>query len=806
MEIESLSEEGYVALLKRLGGSGYTRADDSARVAELRAVAQIAVRAAEGLTRMSRDLLLASADEALDAYERVRFFVAGARFTPERRRARLRAFAVGAAKLVEARLREAALRVVGSATGSTVTVARPAARAHQATPFSGLVVARKEPNADKHTRRDLEPVLERGLPSRVLGRAVYTDDAAYGLAFEGRAMAIAPVPAVDVAPAGKARVAPIEMHPGKLVTRDDWIELQAMLLWKSHGFSLGTAHAGRTVFVDEALDAGEELVVDGPTANTGVSWAHSIVQVWGVSAAAAGADLTTRAASEHVWLAPSKVGNAGGGRTHALVAFDGAAAAITVHVDADGNLVISNEGALKRYLTLFVRVLPPYVPSSSTDSEPWLDTTRIPRSALAELYASTLISDQTPGRFGGAPAAALRRIVYTGGLTRPSTVGGTARVLLDTSEDWRGRYVLVVPITTALGPTGVVVPPAAGCEGMTPRSARAQAPRLWFTGAGASGDAAAAGPYQHPDALTVPNVWLYIDADGALWAEMKTVSANECACLMALLVATEPTTGGVTRAVPVHATAIQTIDLEQPQNTGCYAQGMQGGVPRYALTDPAPKRIPTAPPLGLLSEGATPPRPVSWLVRERLGSAADGTYEVRQPIVGQRKRIVSIALAPESVTPVDVFNRPTDVVDQMDFRDRMVWVEGRLALSNLTVAAGDASDVDTVPFLALFYAGPYADITVPITDDISLRFEFSRAAEVGGYHSPLVIVNRGEAAAYVQATIECSGFLGLTDLRQYGVINAFTYASGDNVELEENLGYSDDFGISGGSYVRAEGE
>jgi hypothetical protein len=558
-----------------------------------------------------------------------------------------------------------------------------------------------------------------------------------------------------------------------------------------------------------SLAAGAVLAVDGPTVNDGIAWDGRVVQAWGTVSETSSDDLTVRSAAEHVWLSAKKLAL---GYTHELRSVDLGATGITLSVDADGKLTLGNDNATERFCTLLVRATPSWIADTEEDSQPWINTASIEREELAELYASTLISDSTANSFAGRSAGALRRIVYTGGLTREPGADRVRRVVLDSSEDWRNRFVLVAPLTYAGSNTGETLYPEAGSDGLVARTAGDGTPRMFFTGEGTPDEAEDALPFQHPDSLTAPNIWLYADLHGDLCAETKPASANRTCCFMALIIATERTDGpSEVTAVPVHASVVQTIDLEQPQNTGCYAQGFQGGVPRWALDEPWPRRIPTAPPLGLIAEGHAPPRPVSWLVRERLGSADDERYEVRQKVVGQRKRLISLEVLPSTRIPVDDFDIASELMpgvnDQLDFRDRIVWIEGCFDTDDIRLGvASQLSDEGSTRFSALMYTGPSADVEVAISEDLTIVFAFSKSGDGKGYHSRLLLNNTNDATTYyVNAAIECSGFTGLTDLRQYGTINAFECASWIEIEVDETRGCSDLFKTSGGSLIRVPG-
>lgn len=806
MEISALTKDGYHRLLRRLQGSGYAATPGSVRDTELEAVAEMAKMASEGLARATRNFFVASADEALDIYERVRFLVESSGLDQTRRQARLLAFVRGATKLVRARLEYAATEYLGIDSGVTLEGSIASAFMHAACPASLLVVGRREPDADKHEAHNLSPVLERGLPARAIAGGVSSADLTYGAELDQR-LSVGLAGSFFVPIQTKARSAPIEVYPGVVLSREAWIALQAQLMYKSHGFTIDQATQGRSVLFVGELAAAATVVVDGPM-SASVSWAERLVTVSGIARVDDEEDLSTATSAEQVWLAPSKTGAAGAGPTHELLTLDGTPSDLALHVDGGGNLVLGNTGAGSRFLALLVRAYPQVAGGEegpAKDTQPWTSTTSIGHDALAEMYAASVISDDAPGIFRGVAAGALRRVVYTGGLTREPVTGAVQSVLLDSSEDYRHRFLLVVPLSYPVGQGADPAHyPSASAEGLVPRSALLEAPRLFYTGDGREGDRDIVVPYQHPDRLDAPDVWLFVDEDGNLCAEMKAVSAHKSACLMALVLGTEKADGtSVVTPVPVHPSTVQTLDLEQPQNVGVFAQGFQGGMPRLLSSSSTPRAIPTCPSLGLIAEGPPPRRPVSWRVRERLGLTDDATYEVRQKILGQRKRLFSLRLPAGSLTPIDDFNLGTElspgVNDQLDFRDRLVWLEGRCSESDIR-AATSVEDASAEPFFAALYTGPWQDVEVEVATNLSVYFEFSKST--GGYHSRLCLRNSGTSDLYVNGAVEASGFLGFTDLRQYGVINLWTCSSTDLLEFDENLGCSNDFSSTGGSLSR----
>jgi hypothetical protein len=793
VDLGTLDAQGYFELLQRLEGSGYSKDEDGVRASELRAWAEIAARATEALNDATNNLFLQSATTTLDLMERTLFLLQGSSLPVAQRRARLLAYK-RASPLNETRMRASFGTHLASFTGVTQRPNNAVALAQRAAPSTGLLVGSLEPLAmTPQLQQDLSLVLGRGLPARAISGGVAQRDAVWGDALLPAAIKL--VPAVTVPAQTKRRVAPVEVLPGQRVTRENWLELQSMLCHKGYGFSLDQHKQGRTVVcVDKVLAAGAAYEFpDRP-----MGWQNRFVQACGIVSDAAVLDPAAAPDAEHVWLPTSKLGPSGGGYSQALITTTepGTATSVVLRVNGTGGLEVANTGGGSKHVTLMVRVSAPYLPGSLTSTQPWIDAVQPRNADVAELYLAQVIADLDVGMFAGAPAGALRRVVSSGALFYGAGYVVPQQVVLDSSEDWRNRWVQVVSVGH-YNELGVDFPVPSIWGQLASGSLASHAPRLFYTGPGAAPGNDAQLPYQQPlvhalfgdgvSARAPTDIWLYArDTDGALCCEMKAaISQNQAASMLALVTASERDDGtSVVRRVPVHATQVQTIDLEQPQNCGVYAQGQQGNVPRYRLTDPAPRALPTCPPLGAIADGASPVRPVRWLVRERIGAADDALYEVRQKLLGQRRRLSSLRCLAGASTPLDDFNMPAQlapgVIDQADYRDRFVWVEGRLSASDITVAAASPlSDASATPFLALLYTGPSTieselaltsrgTYSVIIADNVYLQFEFTRGKPGQGFHSRLVVQNKSGADVYVNCSIEASGFLGLTDRRAAG--------------------------------------
>jgi hypothetical protein len=784
MQLGVLTRAGYRALLIRLQGSGLANEPGTKRYTELDAVADIADKVTQALENVTAGLFMTSAVATLDLYERVRYLVQGTSVTDATRQARLIAFHQGASKLVPARLANAFGTYLANLTGQTLGSEAAALRAHASSPLSAFLVGRRETAANTELkRRDLWPILERGLPARATPGPISTADAVWGAALDPASIAVASVVSV---PTNKARIAPIEVPPGGSLTREQWIELQSMLCWKSHGFSVNQDKQGRTIFVKITLAPGASFT------ETSLDYTDRLITVAGCVSEYSVDDPTVRSPAEHVFATTGKTNygqnlrnyNGTNGQGNGAGVLGIAVGAIGTSLEID-NITNTMAVPLTLNLALMIQVTPTFLRNTTTDTQPWLDADTVLRADLAELYKAQVVSSQnTPGNFAGVSAGALRRVLYTGPLYYQPDYGVPDTAVLDSSEDWRNRWVLVSSCFIASGDAAIPNDafPVPSCDGMY--NADGAPWRIWYTGPGAASPPAALGANEHP--VEFPGVgfqqtiFFYVDPAGALCVRMKPVGSTlrRAASCIALVIATERDVSPVSVAsVPVHATQVQTVDLEQPQHCGCFAQGQQGGAPRYLLSDAAPKAAPTAPPLGLITEGHSPSRPVSWRVHERLGALDNGTYEVRQKIYGQRKRVVSIVVPAGATVPVDDFNKLAETApglnDQVDFRDRYLIVHGRASYSDIRLgAAVPLPDNIALAIGWSIYTGPYelAAHTKAINPTLSIRFEFARAGAGRGLHSRLVLINTDALPVYVNMTVEVSGKLGLCDSRLYGYV------------------------------------
>lgn len=796
MDFNSLDQAGYLALLKQLQGIGAYSDDDTANVnREWNGVAKIAALVSTVLEAASKNMFLSQANELLPKLEKLFYLPSDERLTTTQRQSRLLAFARALPKMVEARIDAAFDAYLVTSSGPTVAPTPAQAATAGAPASAGLYLQRRESTADATERRTLDPILARGLPARAMGGKLSTGNATFGSGSIDR-LSINTTPAVSPATQTKANAAVYEYFPGSVIDANEWLEIQSMLLWKSRGFTVSQTSQGRTIVAAGSITAGATVILDGPTHGgaEAINWhnrftqARGIISTVDVTPGGAFEDIATPNPVDAVWLPPAKLGNAGAAYTHPLTPMSGAAQA-ELSVNASGDLTMTSLAGGTLYFVLMIRCTPAHTVASSTDTQPWASTVDITNAVLQDVARSAAIRSADGGGAGwtkesmfGTNRGALRRILYTGPLGKVTQAGNLPYVVLDSSEDWRNRYLLVSAVTRA-SMTECVAGSTSGFAGRSGTTngndLNHSAPRLFYTGAGAALGNLTELAYQLPDTVIDKNVWLYADsATGDLLAEMKGTDSNDdyAACLF-MVTASEPVDGSsVATPVPLHATQVHALDLNQPQNNGCFAQGLQGGVPRYLATSDDHGTEPTNPPLGLVAEGSGGPRrPVQHRVRERVGRVDDSTWLCRQKLVGQRKRIVSVTVPDDTLVYMDLSSATgiqPGYLDQVDFRDRLISIEGRYSSTDITVYHGGAGQTDDsasfTRFAATFYSGPYADQVI-VAGDLTFTMVFSRGIDC--YHSRLHVVQTTGATLYLNLSIEVTGYLGLTDRRLFGAVS-----------------------------------
>jgi len=758
MDFDQLSEDGQADLLKSLQGvGGYTDEDGTARVAELSGVARIAFLASDTLIAAARNMLPTKAIELLDEYELLFDTPPNERLTTLQRQARIKLFMRSLPKLLAHKLDNAAAQLVGASTGSTTVHGAAVQILGHAPARGGFHVARYEPAADDQELIAIDALMRRGAPARCMVSDTATKLASYGSGSIDRAV-LEPFTVPSASSITHARVAPIEFYVGSTVRTQDWREVQAMALWKSKGFTLTQSDQGRTIVISGSVPGLTTNVVDAG------DWENRVIQLWGVASQAdiTAADLSALALSAFVWLAPSKTNTIGSPNIHPLQDLSGPTAPLEIFHDGAG-LKLRNNIGFAVYYILIIRGTPKYTGGSSVDSEPWIDPEDITLAGITDLWETATLQDST---LTNSDKGGSRRVFSTGTLSKVAA-DETQAVVLDSSQDWRGRKLLVLPLVSSHATQNV----APQTTGIAQRTALASVPRIFRTGPGAVIGSATALAYQHPDVISSPNIWLFADsATGDLIAEMKsTASTAARACALLLVWASErEADDGFLVDVPASGSAPTAFDLNTLQDVACYSQGRQKGAPRQAIEDIRGTAI-TAAPLGEISDSISSPRsPAVWDVRERVGRADDAVYQHRQPLFRQRKRITSVLIGAGLTVDLDTFQTsPDDAVDQVDYRDRVIWLEGRQSATGIDIPGANASDIAATRLAWVFYSGPYDTLGHTYTAG-SLVFDFIWTRKPNGYSSKLTARNTSGSAISLNVAIDLSPHLGLADRRLYG--------------------------------------
>lgn len=761
MEIKIPTQADYLKILKSLQGSGYASDDDSARVKELTSVAAIAATATKALALATRNAFVSHAVELLSDWERVRGAPSARGLSDDSRRARLVAFGKALPKLVRARLSAASLAYTGNA-GTTTRIT--SASGIGGPRYWGFGIGRLQPGATEAQLRTIDSILERA-PARYIGKKSGTAYATYGTTLERKV--ISPTPVVSVVTNNTPHVAPVEVFPGAAVTREAWREIQAQLMYQPE--SLGDPSSPMTI--DNALP-GEWVYFAGRINNSTLATLEAsgaatfsggrAASAWGAFATAAPSDWSTVTASQRLWLPLSRI--AVGEPAKPILTLAGTPSGLTFQISATGRPQIQNATGAAQDFILLVRTTPGIARDGVHDNAPWApDFDVITNASVAALHSGNTFrawlsggAAWTPVTSPGAGVGSIRRILYTGLMRAGDSV------VMDSSVDWRNRVLLVSNVTQGNDGTTPPSPSAQILPGLTFQDNPYAVPKLFLTSTGSV--VGAASSRKLSDVPVLPAIRIFADqGNGALMAELPTGATGGTAASGFFLI-TASDFAETDDPAPLHATQVHAYDLALIQNRGVYAQGTQGGAPRKFPSD-APRAALTTPPLGLISESTSPRRPASFMVRERIGNAADDVYEVRQRIIGQRRRIVTARIISGNAIAID----PLDSPDLCDYRDRYVWIDGRLMYSDGRLSGTGADDDSSrVPISMAFYTGPYGDQTFEILPDISIRFVYSRAAISTGMRSTILLSNANAFDVYLNLVIETTGYLGLADLRNYG--------------------------------------
>lgn len=756
MKLGALDHTGYRGLFKRLLGTGYTQDDTGPHGAEISGLAKIAAMASEALDNAVRNMFVSHAIEALDEHDLLRSMPTDANLTTAQRQARLVGFCRALPKLIEKRLDKAIERWMGVSSGQTVSPPASLAIDHGCSHWGGLVVTRLEPAADLSELRVIDMLLSRGLPARALSKRAGLIPANYGQPVD-RSIMPTPQPS-PVVPVLQPNVAPFEMFPGQVITLDEWREIQAHMLWKPYAggtgtttnqFSFAHTNAGEMFYGGGSLAPGASFTPTLP------QWENRIVQAWCAAHSSAFTD-TTAAAISHGFIAASKLGTVAAPYVHTFVG-SGVVTGLTLSLPGpDSQAFLTNTSGATIHFVILLRKSPFVFQDTANDREPWTSLTDFNSVSIASAWQAARIDAKSGGGGYASTGAAIRRILYTGPMQRDAEGEAPTLVTLDTSVDWRSRALLVV----ALGAGSNTVLPHAAANRIANGVGSSTAPiaKVFGTYDGATVNAAAVVAQQYAD--PTGNIWIWADeVTGHLMAEMKeSVSTNEYAHAFFLIAATAG--AGTPYTLPVDDPVVYPADLNIPQNSSCFAQGQ--GTPSAPVT---------LPPLGVVLDGGIPAKPVAWKVRERLSSADDRLIEVRQRIIGQRRRILSMGILAGATIDADAHTAVPTVadqnLDQIDYRDRFVFIEGAWATTDISLGrATQLTDASANKFAWCFYAGPYDDHTITF-GDITITFDFQRSS-TAPYQSRLRVTNGAGSTRYVNLMVEATGFLGLTDRRLLG--------------------------------------
>jgi hypothetical protein len=772
----------FLSMLRRMQGTGYSNDDDSARVAELDGVATVAARAAEALDEAVNNMFVSSAVEALDLLDRLFSMPSDATLTDAQRQSRLVAWSRALPKMLEARLDSALDSWLGTTTGATVKVSLIDAFNHRCTPLSHLAIGRVEPGATLATMRVIDAMLRRGMPARAASCKSGTRYAAFGQPTE---RSILRSDSFGGTPVPESRTAPNELLPAGVVTEEVMKEIQATLLWKP--FRGGTCTLTNHFSVDHE-DNGAMFYAEGSIApltqialeDSGMfdsQWNHRVMQAWIVMSDAPFTD-TTAVGLDHGWTSAVKTSGVtvyehnfvGSPETNDIV--------LTLAANA---LNMRNDNATDTYyFKMFARRTPRVYQDTTHHREPWASPETFDGNIADAMARDAYIRNPTTPAYANivAPGNAVRRILYTGAMQR--TAGGDTPnlVVLDSSIDWRNRALLVTPLVG----NAAVVKEASSTQiqqrivhDSTGSPSGPTLTYVFLTSTGASANPTTKTAHQFAmRAGSSIDMWLWADSStGYLMCEMKpSLSTNAYACGMIMVSATSAL-GTPSEPLPVFplmsvvpSTQVLPADYNLAQDWGCYAQGQS-----------AVGALVTAPPLGTIVDGGLPARPVAWLVRARDGYEHERLREVRQPIYGQRRRLVSLGVAVAQTIEIDAFSaiplETTGNLDQMDYRDRFVSIEGCWSASDISLGRSpQLEDNPVVHFQWIFYAGPYGNQSIVLPGSgtgMVLEILFGRNG-TAAFQSRIRITNNDSAARYFNLAIETTGFLGLTDRRMDGAV------------------------------------
>lgn len=299
---------------------------------------------------------------------------------------------------------------------------------------------------------------------------------------------------------------------------------------------------------------------------------------------------------------------------------------------------------------------------------------------------------------------------------------------------------------------------------ITAPGASKQIPVVFYTGA--AGGSASAFYGALGDGVNATYRMYARASDGALVVDHASSGGGVYGCGLWMVVAAPKSSDSANQS-PLDATYVAPVDLAEPQYNGVWQQGWPSEA-RYSSLLPA-QTVPTNPPLGLIGDGGCPPVPLQWTQRERVGVMTDPSVVVRQRIFGQRKRMISVAVPAGSSRRLEAANGENgEPIDEIDYRDRVVWIAGNVETVDTTIGTGSAtSDAAGASFMAVLYTGPYGTQSITLGTGLTLVFSFGKTTSARAVHAEFSFVNANGSARYINATLECTGQLGLSDTRTF---------------------------------------
>lgn len=318
----------------------------------------------------------------------------------------------------------------------------------------------------------------------------------------------------------------------------------------------------------------------------------------------------------------------------------------------------------------------------------WYDAVR------DEVYTSRANGPAVQAYASSAGPGGLQRVGAIPFVERP--VSGTQTYVLDTSADWRDRFVLTAsilvwpvfgsgfssgfslgfgaPLGAGLGPAW----PGAGDVSFTENSPC----DVLYTGPGQPSAGGSDWGINLDDSSFNDGVILYArEEDGALCLDLRVTALQSAYAVVLMLHASEQlgvhtTPVVVPNPTPVDGQPIYPYELNALQDGSLMAQLSEGDVPSLV----APQSMP----LGPLLTGPEPYLPAAFTVRARDGVKPEGTLHRRQRISGHSARMCTMASAANG----------SDVLidSRIDWRDRMIFATGIWANVDVTPGApGDTS-------------------------------------------------------------------------------------------------------------------